>query len=291
MALDYNSNNKFVALAPVLEDYAEWFANIATLVAYHDEGAAKEVVTTPQSFQEWLSQAQKDESIQPVVIEMIIKTYEDMVQVGASVLAEVKSGRKPSQQVFKDFKNLYAAFLSRIRRLEMDNVIDGSGMDEETGLRHLKTIKADLKREMERLTRQGNPFSLVMCRIDKFVGQDNQKAALEIASRSIKKCMRSFDDAYYLSNGHFLISLKHADIIGAQAAVGRLQQNLKEDESNRADKIMTMSYCIAEPVPGDVTDELLNNMQGDLTDHLNDTDAVLKFLEISNLERFVHSME
>lgn len=289
MALEYEKNSKFEALAPVLEEYADWFSRIALCVAYHDKEKEPEKIVTPSSFQDWVKAAGEEGGGTPLVIEDIAKSHDDMVRIGNGLLDILKADKKPPHENFVEFKNLYGAFLVRIRRLEKDSAIDGRGLDEETGLRSAKAIKPDLKKEMERLSRQGNPFSLVVARIDGFAGQPDQKQALSISVNNIKRCMRSFDDAYYFGNGYFLLSLKHADIIGAQAAVSRLQQFLKGDEANMSK--MTMSYCMVEPVPEDEVHILLQNMNQDLSDNMNEKDIVLKFLEISALERFVSTIE
>lgn len=289
MALEYDDISQFETLAPVLEEYADWFGHIALCVAYHDEEKSFEQIVVPVSFQTWVEEAKNQGVLSLIVIEDIAKTHDDMVSIGTVLLHHLQADKKPDYQDFVEFKNLYSAFLSRIRRVEKDRAMDGSGLDEETGLRNAKTIESDLKKELERLARQGNPFSLVATRIDRYAGQPDQKKALSVSVANIKRCMRSFDDAYYLGNGHFLLSLKQADIIGAQAAVERLQQFLKEDEENVP--VMTMSYCMVEPVPGDEVSVLLANMNQDLTDHMNESDVVLKFLEVSALERFVGTIE
>lgn len=287
MALEYESNNKFEALAPVLEDYANWFGNIALCTAYPGEGGDPETIASPVSFKVWLESVESGGDFSADIVEGITKIHDDMARIGVKIVDHLKQNKKPELQDFSEFQNLYSAFLSRIRRMEKDSALEGSGIDETTGLRAVEVLESDLKKEMERLSRQGNPFSLVFTRIDSFAGQQDQEAALKIAVTSIKRCMRSFDDAYYLGLGQFLVSLKHADIIGAQAATNRLQQSLREDKENTGK--MTMSYCMAEPIPDDKITPLVDHMREDLNEHLNEKDAVLKFIEMSPLERFVNS--
>lgn len=289
MALEYRNPIKFEKIAPILEEYAQWFSNISLSLAYDEALDVIQNIHQPSSFKVWVEEASREEQLPPAVMANIIKIHDEMVGLGQQIIEALKRQDRPEQSVFVGFKDIYAAFLMHIRRLERDSAMDGSGIDEVTGLRSASVIESDLKKEMERVSRQGNPFSLVVMRIDRFVGQKSQDRALSMAVENVKRCMRSFDDAYYLGQGMFLLSLKHADIIGAQAAVGRLQNFLIEDEGN-IDK-MTMSYCMAEPVAGDDIKLLLKNMKQDLVDHLNDMDAVLKFVEVSALERYVSKME
>jgi PleD family two-component response regulator len=286
MTSDYNSAEKFKALAPILEDYTTWFGLVAYAVAYPNE--TRDIIVTPVSFEEWVEKAKKTGDINDSVLRDITDAYEQMVMEGRAITKEVAKDEKPTAQEFCDFKDSFNSYLRLIRRLERDSAMEGSGVDEETGLRIAKAIKSDMKRELERLSRQGTAFCQVMLRIDRFAGQADQKIVLSLAVKNIKKTMRPFDDAYYLGNGHFLISMKQTETVGAEAGVNRLRMYLNKDEENIMK--MTASFCIIEPVVGDDADSMIKNMQQDLNDNMNEKDAVLKFKEISDLERFVGTM-
>ena len=284
MALEYNNSTQFETLAPVLEDYAGWFGRVALCVAYHEENSLLDKIATPSSFADWLVETRNSASFAPEAINGLDKLHEDMLGIAEKLITILQTGERPSIKDFAEFKNTYTGFLSRIRRLEKDSALEKSSIDEPTGLRSQEAIKNDLKREMDRVSRQGNPFSLLLTRIDAFDYQSDQKRALEIAVANIKYCMRSFDDAYYMGQGHFLISLKHADMIGGLAAVSRLQQALRKDKDNAG---LTMSYSLVEPISGDDAFAIIKHMRQDLDDHAKETDCVLKFKEVSPLERFV----
>lgn len=287
MASDYNNTEKFKALAPILEDYTNWFGMVAYIVAYPEE--SKSPLKTPSSFEEWLDNTKKTGDMNENVLRDITDFYEQMVMEGRAIIEKITSGDgKPTAKEFHNFKDSFNSYFHRLRGLERDSAMEGSGVDEETGLRIAKAIKADMKRELERLDRQGTAFCQIMLRIDRFAGQADQKLAIELAVRNIKKTMRPFDDAYYLGNGHFVISMKQTEIIGAEAGVNRLRMFLAEDKENLSK--VTMSFCMIEPVVGDDADSMIKNMQQDLNDNMNSTDAVLKFKEISDLERFVGTM-
>jgi GGDEF domain-containing protein len=288
METDKNSSTeKLKALAPVLEDYTSWFGLIACAVAYPEEN--KDLITTPTSFEVWVENTEKSDDINPNVLRDITDAYEQMVMEGRAILRRVILLEKPDAKEFHTFKDSFNSYLRRIRRLEMDSAMEGSGIDEETGLRIAKAVKNDMKRELERLERHGTGFCQVMLRIDRFAGQIDQKLALKVSVQNIKKTMRPFDDAYYLGQGHFLISMKQTEIVGAEAGVNRLRLYLKEDEENVFQ--MTASFCMVEPVVGDDADTMVKNMRQDLNNNMNVRDAVLKFKEISDLERFVGTID
>ena len=235
-----------------------------------------------------VSERSKDGSINQGILRDLTDVYEQMVMDGRQILSGLTEGNRPTAKEFGDFIALYNSYLVRVRRLERDSAMEGSGVDQETGLRIPKAIKGDMKRELERLERHHTSFCQVMMRIDGFAGQLDQKEALGLAVENIKKTMRPFDDAYYMGNGHFLLSMKQTDLIGAEAGINRLRMFLDQDENNTHK--MTLSFCIVEPVVGDEADQMIKNMQQDLNDNLNAKDAVLKFKEISDLERFIGTM-
>ncbi len=289
MALEYETRTKFNALAPVLERYTDWFGQIAVAVAYPNEEQANQEIRMPKSFKSWAEEAESKGHVNEISLKDISGLHDEMMVLAANVVDNIRAERKPVYDEFLEFKNLYDAFLTRIRRLERDNAMEGSGIDEKTGLRNKHVLKNDIKREMDRLARQGNEFTLVMSRVDRFESLADTNHALLLAVSNIKQCIRTFDDAYYLDNGEFLLSLRHADTVGAQAAISRLQQYLRSDNAN--DRNLTMSFCLAEPVESDAVDDLISNMRKDLANHKTDEEAVLQFVEQSPLNRFIESMD
>ncbi len=284
MVLEYDTNIFIEDMSSILEDYAHWFGQVALCVSYDEEKHFLDDVTLPTSFSAWLAQANESKAD---VLTILNDIHEDLLKAAESLLAVLKDGDKPIYQDFSNFKNIYMDFLSHIHRLEKESTLKGRNVEKRTGLRSPKAIENDLKIELERVSRQGNPFSLLMVRIDAFDSSKNPEEILKKAVKNIKACMRSFDDAYYLGEGHFLVSLKHADILGAQAAVGRLQFFIKEDVEEGSSASMTMSFSMAEPMPGSDVDDLIENMRLDLDKHMRDSDTVLELVEVSPLERFV----
>ncbi len=287
MAIDYKKTTKqFEQLHAVTEEYITWFASVCSFVAYPELLKDVETHSVPQTIINWIEQDAPD--LPDLLLSDIKNNYADMSAAAAVLLDHLgaKSDR-PQQQDFIKFKHSFEGFLNRLRRFEKDSAVDGSGIDELTGLRSKTVLVEDLKREMERVERQGNPFSLLLTQVDSF--DEGAVDSVSLAVSVIKQCMRAFDDAYYMGDGEFLIMLKHADLIGAQSAVKRLQVALKSTQDAKA--AMTMSYCIAEPIAEDKIDDLLSNMRQDLSDNASDVDAVIRLKELSPLERFVGGLD
>lgn len=287
MAIQYTDQNRFKALVSILEDYTDWFSSIALYVAYPEDERVFDGFSIPDSFKKWINNPTVRSEVTHSVRQPIIDIFDSLSQKGEVIIEGLRSGDRPSHDDFVEFKNLYTSFLTSIRRLEKDSGMKGDGTDELTGLRPLEAIEHDMNKEMQRLSRNGNPFALVLARIDGFESHEESSGVLSIAVDNLKKSMRPFDDAYYLNEGQFLLSLKHSDLTGADAAIARIQHSLSSDENNVQN--ITISCCMAEPVMGDEVFSLLETMKADLNNHASDSEAVLKFLDVSPLERFLNT--
>ncbi len=281
MSDDLHVKSSLSEIQTILADYTDWFGCIAVSIAYNTSSPLPASFSHPTSFDHWVANHEHDEKM----IAGVVKIHSTLIHVAEGFIDYIKMNEKPSYEDFLDFKNLFDSFLASLRSL---NKQGGNNFNEdEFGLTPTAQLNNDLDREMERLRRNGNPFSLVMVRIDQFSNVSNTHHAALVVASNIKECIRPFDDAYYLGVGMYLLSLKHTDMVGSEAAIMRLQQFLERDEENTEN--LTISCCLSEPISGDEVDELLKNMQNDLNNHMEDKDAILKFLDISPLERFIGS--
>ena len=133
--------------------------------------------------------------------------------------------------------------------------------------------------------------------ISKAAVEDEADGHIKLLSGLIKISIRSFDDAYYLDHGVFALCLKQADITGGFSALERLRKELEHQQitvvlPGGQEKSLSMSCCIAEPVIGDKVDELMANLSKDLAESdMENTDTVLKYRELSALERYVQETD
>ncbi|MEM6812305.1 MAG: hypothetical protein AAF549_07540 [Pseudomonadota bacterium] len=281
MALENNENLKSAALAPLFEDYSEWFGHIAVSISYLDEDTQVDKITAPESFPKWLEEKSGQYDLNSQVVTGLAHVYADMIKKGNAIAETLQSETRPDYDDFLDLKNLYNSFVLKLAQLDQGQDTYSDEYDTQTGLRKPKHIASDQKKEMERLRRQGTLFSLVMLRIDGF-DEAQKDRFLEPSVRVIKKCLRAFDDSYYLDDGHFLLSLKQTDIVGGEAATDRLTILLKEEDVD-----FTFSYFLSEPVEYDEIDDLLKCMREDLDKHKSEGNVSLRLLELSPLQKFM----
>ncbi|MCB1783077.1 MAG: diguanylate cyclase [Alphaproteobacteria bacterium] len=302
MSLYHDSEKKWAALLPVLDEHSEWFQHVIRCSFYPSQTRGVAVADTLTVFAAWFAVAQTDKSIQPELTQKLFSLHEDMVKsAGKLVDAGRKSGGVPDYSVFTAFLTLYEEFNQHIRRLEKDFVLENSGYDSFTGLRHKNLMLRDIGREMHRLARQGKKFSLALARLDKFeqmqaqFGNTKADGYIQLVAELIKLSLRSFDDAYYVGGDEFVLCLKQADLAGGISALERLRKELeRRDIMIELDGIavpLSLSCCIAEPVSGDNVEELITNLRADLKETAHVSDAVLQFFELSPLQRYVQDQK
>lgn len=287
MENDVKDSDYLKNLGPLLEDYAQWFGELVTCIAFPQQANFK--IEIPSSYEIWARDTEESEAISPTTLRGLTDSYEHMMMEGRAILDVLSDGGAIQFESFNNFKERYDTFFRQIRRVEHDSVMEESGLDEQTGLRSAKVIADDMKREMERLDRQGTAFCQVMIRIDHFARYDQHDEVLNMTVESIRNAIRPFDDAYYLGKGHFLVSMKQTDIIGSEAGFNRIRLELSERKENTDN--VTLSACLMEPAVGDEADKMLRNLRQDLDENENAKDVILKFKEISELERFVGNMK
>lgn len=302
MALTYDHDTYIKALAPVLEEHGEWLGRVMRSVFYPELEQVIDTLAIPDSFRVWSLSAGQDETLGVDVLERLKRLHAELAAAGAALVQESAAAKnKPDFKKFDAFITLYEEFIAHVRRLDRDLMASGNGIDILTGLRSRQMLMKDLEREMERRARRGRPFCLALARVDHYaemkanLPQEDYETVVKAISAIIKQCMRSFDDAYRLSNGEFLMSLKQTDKTGGAAALTRLRKLLEENAPyytmNGQEKRLTMSSCVAEPQPGDDFETMMGNMRQDLDRFGGDAETALEYIELSPLERFVNTLE
>jgi len=293
MILPYDQNNAHNdVVSKVLEDHSEWFCALVKYIFYPEEESFSDGLAKPTSFAQWVVHANRVEEVLPEIIEKLNALHSDLFKLADIMMHGVRDGGvKPQKPDFESFVTIYEEFMLYLSRVGSDISAEGAGFDSFTGLRHKRMLKGDIQRELDRLTRQGKSFCISLAKIDKFdevrnvKSQDEVDGYVKLVAGLIKLSVRSFDDAYFMGKDTFALCLKQADLAGGVAALDRLRRELERQSGQEA---LSMSCFIAEPCSGDDVDELLDNLWGDLKNTKQDrSDTVLKYREMSPLERFV----
>lgn len=303
MALQYKENEHWAKLLPILEDHTAWFHVLVQHFFYSENMDLMPELKKPTSFAQWVVYANREKDIQPEIVEKLSAVHADLFKTMDVLIYNMKETRvKPSQKDFQKFLTNYEEFLFYVRRLEKDLLLEGSGFDSQTGLRSKNMLYVDIKRELERLERQGKSFCIAFMKLDNFdlirqdALHDERSGYIKLIAGLIKLSIRSFDDAYYMGGDEFVLSLKQTDVTGGVTALERLRRELEQQEvmlqlgGDGGEIPMSMSCCIAEPVGGDDVNDLLKNLRADLRNSKHEkTDTVLEYHELSPLQRYVQS--
>lgn len=293
MALEYKSNIGIETIIPILDEHVVWYGQMMRV--YFER--SKNVPAIPAVFEEWISDAEKDKSIADFIALRLRRLHGDMVKAGTMFIAKAMMWDQNPLKEFNEFTRHYEEFIQFMRRIEREQTLENSGIDEKTGLRSLKVMKDDIAREMQRRSRRGNPFALALVKITNFDDEwmkEEEPFMLTIrkVSDQIRYTLRSFDDAYYLGGPYFLVSLKHADKVGSQAASTRLTTGIHSAHiqvPQQPGQEVTSIALVAEPVEGDDIDAMISNMKTDL-EGVDIKGTVLQFNDISPLQRFVSTI-
>ncbi len=265
-------------LSAMNSEYAAWFSQVLRAVFYRGYAVPFEKPALVDTVQE-IKNKIKNETL----LSRLVEEQNSLHQIAD----EMMSGEKmPPIEEFDIFWQTYEGFSTHLKRLDRDTVLSDFGLDMQTGLRSEAVMIPELEKELERRSRRGQPFSVAVLRIDN--KEDRGKdTAIQSVSKAVLKTIRSFDDAYFVGNGEFVISLKHSDSNGGLRFVTRFNQALKEDDTTD----FTVSSCVAEPLPGDEIHVLLKNVRADL-DHICELGhgGAGQYEEVSPLNRFLQTL-
>lgn len=294
MVLEYKSQLGLDAIMPVLDEYVVWYGKLMKSYFAGQPFSG----SPPPVFAEWLDRAREENNIDKLTDERVSRIHGDMVAAANDFALKYSARDKPPLEEYDELNRHYEEFIQTMRRLELDHATENSGFDERTGLRSAKLLKSDFAREMERRARRGNPLSLALVKINDFGAnweedQDRLRDTIQDMSNQMKESLRSFDDAYYLGREYFLLMLKHADVLGSQAAVSRLNHGVtgaRISVPGQKGGELSISTVVSEPTFGDDLDQLLANMKKDLVG-IDSKGTVVQYSDISPLQRYIHSMD
>lgn len=286
MSSDPRAAQHLQALVSVLDEYNQWYMDLLRRIQYPQDTRDHQEGEHPVSFLGWLKGAAQLD-FKPQSLERLRNLHDELIEQAQNLSAEAaKTQAPPEYQPFDKLMTYFEEFTIQAYRLGKDAGVPNAGLDDVTGLRSNDALKEDFDKEMERVARQGKPFSIALIRIsnpDEIVG--NKDGAVDLVSKLIQQSMRSFDDAYQITEYEFILSLKQADTSGGLIALKRLNKMLENAELNGA--MPKLLSCIAEPAPGDGLEELIQNIKQELNAHDGEGSGIIEYMDMSPLQRFV----
>ncbi len=285
MSVSDTSQNIMEVISPILDEYIKWYgAALSGLLKNTGSPISNPAGSVLKNFLTTLS---NDHFITNRRAASLLESQEQM-QI---------SYQKESEDVFIE---KYQNFFLSLRALERDCVLEDNGLDYLTGLNSKSVLIRDIEKELERLSRKGQAFSMALIQIEQYddiLSQMSDTSSLQNTRKVaelVKDSIRSFDEAYRSGPGEFFVLLKQADISGGLAALARLRNNLEKEEITielqGKEVPLSLSCCVAEPVEQDVAEDLLKNLRSDLKKGKgkdNGQGQILEYHEISPLQRYL----
>lgn len=297
MAIYYTINNRLSIIQDFLGEYYQWHQDVLSRAFYPQKG--DDSIKAPEQFLEWLKslllEAINIDGRYDVRRSRLVEDHEKLMQAAENLK------RPPSRDQLNDFEQNYRLFIVELQDFAQAMILEDWGLDVLTGLKNNAVLKHGLDVEMERLSREGSPFCLALARIDDFniieknVDTDAADDVIKELGGLVQKCLRTYDEAYRVSRDHFIMCLKQSNIIGGKKALQRLRDLL--DQTNKTYTLngetqhISMSCCVAAPLPGDSIKELIDNLYIDLDTQIKDHGAVLAYQELSPLQRYMMNDE
>lgn len=296
MTLDYDQEAHVKDLETVVDEYTDWFMHVTRRIFYPADGIKE--ISRPDSYSKWMRISEIKKAIEGEVLAGLDRLHDDLVRGTEIMMAQVQRTQKnPDYKDYDQLATFFEEFVIALRRLGRDYQVGGTEIDVLTGLRTREMFFKDIRRETDRLARQGKPFCIAFARIDNHTAMSKNlitheyDGCLQLIAKSIKKCLRSFDDAYRMDNDTFVLALKQTGVSGGMKALYRLKEIMLKDKlaynMEGRDCSLTLSSCIAEPVPEDDIRQLLQNMEKDLDKHGTQAGAIVEYQEMSPLQRFI----
>ena len=297
-----DTSASFSEISEIESEYTEWYNLVLRSLVFPDEVDTNSIpLRKTEKLRKWMENSHGQELMVEGVYDNLNALYQDFHQLIERLLYKAQENKtKLTRKEFDELTAFFEEFMTHLRRVEQDSSLKDNGIDMLTGLRHRSVMHEDLEKEMERLARRGRPFCVALARIDQY--EDMRKildrsASLrytKLVADFIKRCIRSFDDAYRIDDGLFLLILKQTDITGGLAAIKRLRKLMESNEVTvdlgvDQKPLLSLSCCIAEPVEGDSPDMLLQNLKDDLDNIEGDDGGVLEYVEMSPLQRYMKS--
>lgn len=300
----YDLYEELGSLSKVLAEYQAWFVSVTERACFGDVSKKGDVLKMPSLFVESVTALPEPEytDITKGELEVLHLQHHNIENLAQKLVETSAPGYLPDHEIFHKFSEQFQDFIKGLQKTCQSLILEEWGLDVLTGLKNKRAMNAELKQEMERLSRHGQAFSLALVQVDDFhdifekQGRDEADRLLKKAASHIAASLRSFDGAYNIGNGEFVLSLKQAGLNGGQKAIERVCNELEyQDVSFFVEgqkKQITMSCCVSEPLAEDDLQILLTNMRTDLETHKNhsrESGTVLAYFEMSPLQQFMKS--
>lgn len=254
----------------------------------------------PFALVEWCKREMEKNILDPKFVERMESVHAELSASAEKAIAHCREGKALTVDLYDALEHQCEAFATHIRRLQQAMSDSAVAVDAITGLRTVAGMRNDIKREQDRFDRKGTSFSISAVEIDNMLllSQKYDRRTMEGIYAHVAKrmtaTMRSFDDAYFLGRGEYIIVLKHLDFLDACAVMERLRVQIAGSPyvSPSGEEIdITASFGITEAMQRDTADLGIEHAQSALFDAKTKGNCVVEYKELSALARYAQDLK
>lgn len=258
MAVSYAQVLSTDMIVAEIEALLDWQGDILRQCFFPGAPLSQPVdASAPSALILWCKREAERNTIDHAVVERLMNVYNDLCAVAKKIQDHAATQQPMTLELFDSFHNQCDAFINHIRRLQQDLADSSTAVDPVTGLRTVSGMRNDIKREQDRFDRKGTSFSIANIEIDDLdnLQKKYDRRGLDLIYASvaqvIARTVRSFDDAYYLGKGEYILVLKHVEFMDACSVMDRLRGEIENNPifMQTGEKLkITASFGIAEAV-------------------------------------------
>lgn len=301
MAVSYAQVISTDMIVSEIETILDWRNEIIRQCFFPGSQTRPADATAPSAMLIWCKREADRNTVDRAVVERLVHVHTEMCKAARVMLDHCAGGAAPTLALYDSLENECDSFINHIRRLQQDLADSSTAVDPVTGLRTVAGMRNDIKREQDRFDRKGTSFSIANIEIDGLEGlqakYDRRGMDLIYASvaQVIARTVRSFDDAYYLGKGEYILVLKHVDFMDACSVMDRLRAEIENNPvfMQTGEKLkVTASFGIAEAIQREKGDVSVSYAKTALTQSKQaGGNRISEYREMSALAQFARQRE
>jgi diguanylate cyclase (GGDEF)-like protein len=300
VAVSYTQTLSTDMIVSEIETLLDWRVTILRQCFFPGSQQRPAEAHAPSALLMWCKREAERNAIDNKIADHLAAVHEDLCGAARNMLNHCASGAQPTLELYDALENRFEAFITQIRRLQADVSDSVVAVDPVTGLRTVAGMRNDIKREQDRFDRKGTSFSIASVEIDNLAeiqgkyDRRSQDVVYANVAHLIARTVRSFDDAYYLGKGEYLIVLKHVEFMDACSVMDRLRNEIENTPilmPNGEKMRLTSSFGIAEAMQRESADLSVENAKSALRAAREEGgNRVKEFRERSALENYARDL-
>lgn len=257
MAVSYAQVISTDMIVSEIETILDWRNEVMRQCFFPGSQTRPADANAPSAMLIWCRREADRGTVDRAVVERLVHAHDEMCKAARLMLDHCAGGAAPTLALYDGVENQCDNFINHIRRLQQDLADSSTAVDPVTGLRTIAGMRNDIKREQDRFDRKGTSFSIANIEIDNLeeLSKKYDRRGMDLIYASVAqvvaRTVRSFDDAYYLGKGEYILVLKHVEFMDACSVMDRLRGEIENNPvfMQTGEKLkVTASFGIAEAI-------------------------------------------